>query len=330
MIKKVYYCNVERLGTGTTPNEDVDYSLVVVPKNKGIYVSTFDVGSITTLAPCVTKKVDLLFYSRVNTLGKVLSTIVYTGEVRDVGDTSDIPYFPELLFQNSSVELQWENLDCETDFTYVNYERCPPEPESYWIKQDEAPLPIDGMPANIIPGNTPVLDGWYTLVSAGVCVDPDFSYAGDTWGGYHIGSFAQNSTDGKVYFSLIQNPTADYDNTTQWHDYTVWDKTINLLGHFVDCELYPPEGCGGATGDIPCNIDPPFIRQDFFVMLNYDREYSRYLPGFSREIRNLNDSFPALKCKHRVIDRTAEDPNYKESQLYLQSTDYIRIKGNLI
>ena len=168
------------------------------------------------------------------------------------------------------------------------------------------------------------------MVSAGVYVNPPFDFEGTKWGGYHIGSFAYSTLHEKTYLSLVQNPTSDYEDTAQWHDYTVWDNTINQLAHFVDCELYPPEGCGGDISEIPCNIDPPFLRQDFFVMLNYDREYSRYLSKFTIDIQTLNDSFPSLKDKHRVIDRTVGALNFKEGQLYLQSTDYIRIKGNII
>lgn len=332
MIKRVYYGNVEYLGTGTEPSPDAVVSTIAEPKDKGLYVSTFDVSAILTngydptLPPAsgVTKKVDLLFYNRTNTLGKVLSTIVYVGEMRDAWDTSDIPYFPELMYRNSLVELTWD-LSCNTNYTYVNWERWPAEPESYYVQQDEQPLPIFGMPANIVNRNTPVLDGWYTIVSVGVYVNPPWDITEETWKGYHLGSFAYKFEDGpgsttwdNPKFSLVQEPHAYH--VDEWHDYTIWDNEIYLLGHFVDADY----------AENNCNLEPPFIRQDFFVMSNYDREYERYLPGYTDKITTLNDPFPSLKCKQRVIDRTVDDNNFKEGQLYLQSTDFIRIKENII
>lgn len=324
MIKKVYYGNVQILGSGTISSPDIKLSAIAIPKDKGLYVSTFDIATILDPGYSgtfpegdgVTKKIDMLFYNRVNTLGKVLSTIVYLGELRDAADTSDIAYFPELMYRNSPVELGMD-LSCETDFTYFNWERCPPEPESYFVKKNEDPLPVNGKPANIVNRDTPVLDGWYTIVSVGVYVNPNWN-SDDIWAGYHLGAFAYTDDWGITKLSLVPEPKETQEE--EWHDYTVFDNRIYQLAHFVDCS-YQKENC---------NIEPPFVRQDFFIMSNYDREYSRYLPGYTDNIVTLNDPFPSLKCKQRVIDRTIEDLNFKEGQLYLQSTDFIRIKENII
>ncbi len=319
MIQKVYHGNVEYLGVGTIPTPDIANSIVAIPKDKGLYVSTFDVGAILdpgyAYIANVTKKIDLLFYNRTNTLGKVLSTIVYAGEIRDASDTSDIPYFPELMHRTSSVEQGWD-LSCVDDYTYVNWERWPPEPESYYVKQNEEPLPVNGVPSNIVNRDTPVLDGWYTLVSAGVYVEPEYTGDPAKWGGNHTGCFALQGAWEGPKFSLVQEPTEDEED---WHLYSMWDTSINQLGHFV----------GPAYSSV-CGLEPAFIRQDFFIMSNYDREYSRYLPGYSENLVMLNDPFPSLRSKQRVIDRAATENNFKEAQLYLQSTDYLRIKENII
>ncbi len=323
MIQKVYYGNVEYLGSGSIATPAAPTSTIATPKDKGLYVSTFDVGSVLDPGYAggfpqdegVVKKVDILFYNRTNTLGKVLSSIVYLGESRDASDTSDIPYFPEQMYKNSPVEEGWD-LTCLTDYSYVNWEREAAGAESYFVQQKEKDLPLNGYPANIVNRDTPVLDGWYTLASVGVYVEPPWD--GGVWTGYHTGCFALKSTWDEVRFSLVQEPGEAV--FTDWHQYDIWDNTIQLLGHFVN-EDYTEDNC---------LLEPPFIRQDFFIMSNYDREYMRYLPGYVKEPAALNAPFPSLKCKQRVIDRALSENNFKEAQLYLQSTDFLRIKENII
>lgn len=319
MIQEIYYGNVEHMGTGTISIDTPRASAVVEAKNEGIYTSTFDINSIVNQPPATplgafTYKVDMLFYNRVNSLGKVLSSIVYLSTKRSNEDTSNIGYLPKYLYRNSEVELGMD-LSCITDFSYFNRVREPAGAESYFVVEDEDPLPISGYPSALLMDSIPVLDGWYTVVSAGVLTASDQA---DLIADLHKDALAIlnpiTGGDGEtVYIALKDEPRQS--TAADWHDYTVYDNTVDGLTYYVDSDYE----------EYTCAVWPPYIRQDFFVMHVYNELYKKFLLEYASDTTTLNELFTKFRSKQRVINSLALQKNFKEAQLYLQSTDYTRI-----
>jgi hypothetical protein len=348
MIKKVYYGDPAHYGTGTVVLGTSMPGIAVSSKDSSISVSTFNIRNISSSALSRlenVKKIDILFYNRVNEKGKVLSSVVYLSEIREGDETSEIFYRPRYLYKNSSVELAM-NLDGVVDFAYFNYIRHLEEPSSYFTPTRVNSMPVHGYPSPIVSGNFAAEDGWYTLASVGIHYRPsDDNLAAMKKGGLCIsneiywteedgndplpfGPVSPLVNDSPLRIALVDFPTQS--NPADWHYVYVFDSagTVSttagtLLGTCLN-ESIPP----GPASD----WYPIYARQDFFIMSNFDYVYKKLLRdrNYKTPYNPYVVPFRQLAMKYRPIKRLLEEQNFKEAQLYLQSTEYVRLENTEI
>lgn len=326
MIQEVFYGKRENIGQSTIPQEEANQSVIVKVTLDTLNTSTFSVSEIAQ-APidiekdypqAIAKKVDILFYNKVNSYGKVLSSIVYLGEPRVSWSKKSISFKPKNLYYNSVVESAMD-LQASRDFSYFNFIRYPGKSVPCFIGVITEELTTDKGPANVEYGNTPVMDGWYTLVSAGVLVNPANMQVE-----VQRGTFVQrNPTLSEHAHNPIEiaNTTHIYpsqDNDHDWHPYADYDNKYNIA-FYVDPKFR----------DMEPDWFPPFVRQDFFIMPRYDNVYTKSVKEYVDK-QELNNTYTTLKSKYRLIDNYAKSKNFRRAQWYLQSTNLTIITKNWI
>ena len=317
MIKKVFYGFRENIGQETIPDKEANESVIVKPTLRELNISTFSVSEIAQEPiniddfhpQFISKKIDMLFYNKVNSRGKVLSSIVYLGEPRESWSKHDITFNPSKLYYNSPVEAAM-NLQANKDFSYFNYIRYPESIDPCFMGKETEPLKTNGMPAIVQDGNTPLMDGWYTLVSAGVLVNPKNDPVD-----LLDGAYAQR-TGHPVEIALQDYPELTYD--AHWHPYEKYDNRYNIA-FYVDPKFR----------DRKLDWYPPFVRQDFFILPRYDKVYTDVVTDYIDE-QTLNNTYLTMKSKYRMISHFAQIKEFRKAQWYMQSTNLTIITHNWI
>lgn len=340
MIKKIFYGYPGHYGDGTVPMGTAVNSAIVEENENTLNISTFDVESLSSISLkrlTNIKKVDILFYNRVNERGRVVSSVVYLSEVKDSDDVSSIFYRPRYLYKNSSVELGMD-LSNVTDYSYFNYLRFPDEQQPYFAPRKINQLPISGKPSPIVMDKYVLLDGWYTLVSAGVHYSPEndnlvsmmkggliipnsvFITSSSGGGGSTMAPVV--ATNSNVLVAVVDYPTQS--KATDWHDITTFDtsgKAVTDKGSLLGVYLDESRPAGPSS-----NWYPAYAKQDFFVMSNFGTVYKKLLKEYVDNSTAYNMAYEQMKYKHRPIQALAAERNFKEAQLYLQSTEYVRLE----
>lgn len=328
MITKVFYGKVENIGQITIPQEEANPSAIVKVNLDNTTMSTFSVSEIIQ-APieqgeeypqAVAKKIDILFYNKVNSRGKVLSSIVYLGDPRVSWSKESITFQPNKLYYNSHTEAAMD-LEANKDFSYFNYIRYPASIDPCFIGNKTEKLVKYGMPSIVMDGNTPLLDGWYTLVSAGVLMYPATQSVE-----VHKGAFVQRYGNltrmdiigAKLPIEIALKDYPDKLDNNDWHPYAEYDNSHNIA-FYVDPKFR----------DMKPDWFPPFVRQDFFIMPRYDNVYTKEVKEYVDK-KELNNTYTTLKSKYRLISNYAKSMNFKVAQWYLQSINLTIIVGNWI
>jgi len=316
MIDKVFVGKRENVGSPTLPTPAANDKAIVKAYVDRLEISTFPVSEIMREHADVsddgsqrhTRKVDMLFYNRVNSNGAVFSSIIYLGDVLPSDSSKTIVFSPKILYYNGTTEAAMD-LQRETNFHYFNYIRDIGGVQPCFIGYKTEEFNIDGMPSLVVSGNTPTLDGWYTLVSASVLVEPL-----DDLPRVKAGAFVQ--FDDIVYMALVDSP--DRDNPEHWHRYDVFDNRFNIA-FYVDQKF----------SDASFDWYPPFVREDFFILPRYDEVYGKTVEDYVFDTQ-LNNLHMSLKSKYRMISHYAKVEDYKRAQFYLQSENLTIITENWI
>ena len=318
MIKKVFIGKRENIGSPTAANEEADYSAVIYPSVEGVKVIPFGVSSIfhtrTDISdPTAQKydlKVDMLFYNKVNSVGAVMSSIVYLGEPLPSNERGVIEYFPRKIYYNNEFEAGMD-LQSNTGFYYFNYLRDHGEHYPCFIGIRENAFDLHGFPSAVESENTPVLDGWYTVVSAAVLTTSVENEEMVLKSGALV-----KRGDGPIEFATKDRP--DFLNDDDWHVLKEFS-TEYTTAFYVDNEMK------GESFD----WDPPFVRQDFMILPRYDNVYKKTLEAYIFD-NELNNKHRELKSKYSMISYSASRNDFKRAQYYLQSENLTIITENWI
>jgi len=202
-------------------------------------------------------KLDLLYYSNINRLGEVLTSLVYNSGIRDIADTSNIVYDPNKLYRNTSFEKTyeisdptntWRNADiATTDLILVKDKsyNASNSYESYDVATDFAVIKENG---------SHMYDGWYTIFSYALTQLADDAAV-------PAGTMRVNlDADPLVEYATIDNPVSSANwsplnvisNTTipiyniintaisdesKKEDFFIYTKTLSLYKHLLDSKL---------------------------------------------------------------------------------------------
>jgi len=318
MIQEIFLGNRENIGSPTIPNDDANYSAIIRADEEGLTVIPFSVSDIfrtrtdASLADAqrYDLKIDMLFYNKVNANGAVMSSIVYLGDPVSSHERGEIKFIPKKQYYNSVTEAGMD-LQRETNFHYFNYLRDSGENYPCFIGIKNEKFNLDGMPANVMSGNTPTLDGWFTIVSAAVLtntVDNNPMIL-------EAGALVKRG-DRDVEFAVVDYP--EFSNDEDWHTLGIYDNRFNTA-------FYVDDGFVDRT----FTWDPPFIRQDFMVIPRYGNVYEKTLYDYIYD-ESLDNMHGDLRRKYRMIHYYAKKKDFKRAQAYLQSKNLTIITENWI
>jgi hypothetical protein len=314
MIKEIYLDNITSHVVNypaTRPDTTVTQSTI-----------TFTGFDLSELAPIFYKKLDLLFYNRVCTLGNVLSSLVFISNPLELDDMYEKVYDTKTLYLNTDTERAMGIDKDMTDYTYFN---------TFWnsnrfflpsispFSDFAIPvMPVNGYPSVKIQKYGIAFDGWYTIMSVAVRViavgTPANAPVKKNLLGYH--TFTEVGP--KLSILLADSPSQPYSDLN-WSDY----------GHFLTNGTTNPDGSvlvkGSSLGSIvtTLSVDNPFIKQEIFILPTYQQLYDNAVIQYA-ENPTYGNPFPTLRNKHRVIHNYAKDSSYVEAQYLLQTTDYLR------
>ncbi len=316
MKQAIYFGNVTSHVATQPAHADRPISLVT---DSTIVFTGFD---ISALDAAFTKKLDLLFYNRVNEIGEVLSSLVYISNVLDLDDVTDKTYDVKKLYINTDAERTLGVTTALVDYTYFNTKW---ESSNFFTSSisplsgtEHEELAVNGNPSVKLEQHGIAFDGWYTQASVGVRV-----IAGDAATplkdivGFH--TFADLGSTLAVALTATQS-VAD----TDWSPYTtiVENGTTNPDGSVAVA------GASLANLLVTTSLDNPYVKQELFILPTYLNLYDTAVLQYA-EFPTYGNPFPTLRDKHRVIHNFAENNQFLEAQYILQTTDYIRMTTQL-
>jgi hypothetical protein len=271
--------------------------------------------------PWLSKKLDLLFYNRVNEIGEVLSSLVYISNPLDITDVSDKVYDVSKLYINTNAETRMRITQATTDFTFIN---CKWQSSKYFTSSisplsdtEHEELAANGNPSVKLEKYGVSFDGWYTQLSVGLSLSSELvvtpvrnllamhSFA-------DIGLAPALLKDTGLNVSLdsswlyLYNPIATNTNGTVNHD-----GTIAVAGNSL------------ANITVSVSLDNPCMKQELFILPTYIDLYNQYVVQYA-EYATYGNPFPTLRDKHRIMHNYAKDNEFLEAQYILQSTEYFR------
>lgn len=268
------------------------------------------------------KKLDLLFYNRVNEIGEVLSSLVYISDELALSDVTDKTYNVKKVYANSNAELAMGLTSAQTDFTYLN---CKWATSKYFtssisplVDTQHVELAVNGIPSFKLEKYGISFDGWYTQMSVGI----------DTLSVGNPGTspMKKNLLARHTFLTLglkpavlmVDQPASPYLDSI-WNPYTqvIEDGVNNPDGSVL------VQGTSLANILTTTSIDNPYIKQDIFILPTYLAAYDNAVVQFA-EFPTYGNAYPVLRDKHRIIHHYASDNNFVEAQYILQSTEYFR------
>lgn len=335
MIKTIYK------GQQYANNMDISLGLAdVVIKNMGDYITFTGIDltknqiNLDNPAPgtgMVKAKLDLLLYNKTTVTGDILTSIVYVGGPTILTDTSEHIYVPKRLYKNSQFELGLNIPAGETNYFHLNSDRLSElligsgrESIHDYPNKDIA---VNGLPSVILGDDVIAKDGWYSVMSLGLCnddVDQGLVKAGMLVqeGSYGVGG--DKPWYGRIYAATVQG--ADPQNltdTAQWDYMSEWPRTDLLTD-------YPARvtSLADAIGNFfPYN---PWVRRDIFWMAQYDKIYRDSVTDYIQDDSSLGAAYPSIRAIHSSIDYYATKDKFNEAQLMLQGTDYYTTHHNFV
>ncbi len=289
---KIYNKPIEFVGTQTIPDAP-DFGASAGAKS--ITMSTFNIDAGGAVAN-VTKKVDILFYNRTNNAGKIVSSVVYISPLKNTTDVTNIIFSPYIMYADYDFSNAGGSAECCTNFEWFNTIRKKKNNSLIYIDPYIETIAINELPMNVIQ-NTAVLDGWYTLVSAGVSdINTNLTIGSLYYDGY-----------GKLYIA-----TKDNDITTVVPLGTVQLGTNNLyLKYLVDKATLEPE-----------QKFPQFVKVDVFIM-------NRIMIMInSLMMKDVMEQYDVLS-KIAGIEYSSLIGRFDIAQLFIQSEEFELIQNGI-
>ncbi len=232
---------------------------------------------------------DLLYYNRVNSLGDILTSLVYVGDFRESTPDNTFTYTPDNMFRQTVAEKYISISDSDVSFPgynhLVEHDTLPlySEPSDYEV------LSRDGKLSNTLGPIDIAFDGWYTLVTVSVT---DRGLYGE--GG---------SDDGELTWVTPNN-------------YVPYQSTTNGM---IDLREFSNEDL--LIGQLPYNttIYNTYKKQDFFVIYDFKELYKQEL---EKDIKSIyKDSYNSIIEKGRVLEYLLSTGDFMTSQQLLQTVE---------
>jgi hypothetical protein len=225
-------------------------------------------------------------------------------------------YRPAFIYKNSIFEQSIDMGDDRQNFAYFNYMRKAPPPRPDFLTAPMEELDLNGFPASVVQETYPMLDGWYTQISAGVLYKDVNNQLVKIKRGQLVIRFGD--TTNTVYVALVNQPLQDNDD--HWHQLSTFDNTVidpqtgSLLGVYLnDVRNVSPDS----------DWFPIYVKQEFFVKYKFNRLYQKRLSDYIDKYGiEAGRSFKQLRIKDRAITVSAADGDYIEAQKFLQSTEF--------
>lgn len=269
----------------------------------------------------IVAKLDVLFYHRLSLTGDILTSIVMIDTPKKIDNTSEKRYIPKFLYKNTALEKTINIPKDAKNFTMFNVLNSvsitTPFSDVSLFNSQKMALPTTGLPSVVISEDSIAKDGWYSIMSVGVCdtnVDIGFVKKGllvqDTTSTQN-GDFPEL---GDVFIARVDgaDPTTLSD-TTKWQQINIWN-TTDSIAYIINCTL-------------PYN---PWIRRDIFWMAEYDKVYRDTVIDFVEQSNNFGDPYINAKALHTSIDYFAKKSRFAEAQYILQGSDYYRTTHNFL
>lgn len=313
MNKSIYYGSVE-----THVLAQPLAGQVVSIDNSKIIFTGFDL----TASASSSNKLDLLFYNRVNSIGEVLSSLVYISLPLAKSDVTQKVYDPKALYANTVAERIMNIQPSFTDFTYPNCKwgtsKFFTSSISPMVDTETEALNVNGIPSVKLNVHGIAVDGWYTQASVGVRTinvgAPPIGVPRKGLVGYH--SFADLGP--QLSILVESNPVNLYDDQN-WSVYTYF---------LTDGTVFPNDSIdvqGTSLANLLVNAsnDNPYIKQNIFVLPVYLDLYDAAVEQYAN-YPTYGNPYPALRNKHRIIHQYATEADFVEAQYVLQTTDFFR------
>ena len=306
LVPKVYYGNLTTLYV----DMPAEYQFIEVTDSKIIFTG-YNLSSVSQFA----KKLDLLFYNRVNEIGEVLSSLVYISDALDLDDVTEKEYDVRKLYRNTDLEKRF-NLEGVTDFTFLNYKWATPK----FYTASISPLANYAYEDMSIAGNPSVLrskygicfDGWYTQMSVAVANSTDISIP-------VMNTLAMFRSPTQGYWPAVHNTSRSYNLEMHWdlcYTFHTGDTTFNPDGS-VDV----PGSQMAAIIVSTNNNNNAYVKQELFVVPTLVELYKTHAIKYAEEA-NYGSPYPILRNKHRVINIYADKGQLEDAQFLLQSMEY--------
>lgn len=269
----------------------------------------------------IVAKLDLLFYNRLSLSGDVLSSIVWSNYPQLIDNTAEYIYSPRMMYKNTTYESALAIPVGSTNFKMFNatsgVRLATPFVGSNTFMSVADALPVTGMPSAVISVDSIATDGWYSLVSIGVCdqlVDSAFIKAGFLCQDPTLTVGNTLPQFGTVYMALVDNAdTLLLTDASQWFPINIWT-TINSVAEVINKAMEYN----------------PWVRQDFFWTAQYDKVYRDAVIDYVASENNFGSAYINIKAMQTSIDYYATRGKYAEAQYILQGSDYYRTTHNFL
>ncbi len=269
----------------------------------------------------IVAKIDFLFYHRISLTGDILTSIVYMDSPRKIDNVTFNRYNPKLIYQNTPLERTISIPIGATNFTLFNTlnasQLLTPFSDVAVFNSQKTALPVNGLPAAVISNDSIAKDGWYSVISMGICdelVSSGFIKKGFLCQDTTSTNAGDNPELGTVYVALVDNasPTVLTD-ITKWHPINLWSTTVSVGDIFNYVYEYNP-----------------WVRRDLFWMAQYNKIYRDTVIDFVQSDNNFGTPYINAKALHTSIDFYAGNARFAEAQFILQGTDYYRTTHNFL
>jgi hypothetical protein len=319
-MKEIFLGNTEYYGDGSVTQPTSKSSIITMDEH-ALYMSTFDVKPDGGSNPETTKKIDLLVYNRVNSNGKIISSIVYIATPVLSDDTTSFMYRPRFMYKNSLFEQAIDIPAGTTDFSYFNMIRQFETDRPEFLAKQTKDLAINTLPAAIVMSTYPMFDGWYTLLSIGIVVNPTNDELVKVKAGQFVILNSTYNSSGDVQIALVDSPHQSV--ATDWHAL----KEFEVGGDSVDADLGSKMRVlldDKRLTSPDSDWYPLYAKQEFFVKRDFNKVYKKLMHNYIAQYgMKYGESFKQMRVKDRIITTSALNNNFVEAQLFLQSTEYI-------
>ena len=232
---------------------------------------------------------DILYYNRVNSLGDILTSIVYVGNLRGSTPNNTFKYDPTLMFRQTLAEQYIGVKEEDANFFGFNYIKEHSTLPLYSNPVDYETFIRNGKLSNTLGPINIAFDGWYTLITVTITDRGFYGIEGElTW------------SDPNNYVPYQINGSGE---------------SIELL----DIKNFTNETL--ALGQLPYNttIYNTYKKVDFFVLYDFKELYKKEL-----ELETALDyraSYNSIIEKGKLLEYLLEAGEFSTAQQLLQSVE---------